>query len=107
MGPASGRARGWPALRAWPARRRDLTVRHVPRIKAAYDRLIEAYLAQVATAMAAGDTGTVTRVEETRDTLERGVFVLLFGQLEMRVTEYFEQARNARAANPDWRSRRG
>jgi hypothetical protein len=52
--------------------------------------------------MATGDTPAVDRLDETRDTLERGVFVMLFGQFEKSVTEYFEQARDARSTDPDW-----
>jgi hypothetical protein len=82
-------------------------MRQVPQIKAAYDWMVTAYEAEVSKAMATGNTQAVDRLDETRDALERGVFVMLFGQFEKAVTEYFEQARDARANNPDWTSRRG
>jgi len=46
-------------------------------------------------------------MEARRDLLERGIFVLMFGQFEKAVTSKFEGAVNARAANPDWTRRRG
>jgi hypothetical protein len=82
-------------------------MRQVPQIKAAYDWMIAAYQAEVSAAMATGNTNAVVRLEETRDALERGVFVTLFAQFESVVTDYFVQARNVRSANPDWTSRRG
>jgi hypothetical protein len=82
-------------------------MRDVPRIKAAYDWMLSAHDAGVAAATAAGDAAAVDRLGAAREILERGVFVLLFGQFETLVTEYFEQARDNRAANPDWTARRG
>ena len=41
------------------------------------------------------------------DILERGIFVLMFGQFERAVTSAFENAVNARATSPDWSRRRG
>jgi hypothetical protein len=82
-------------------------MRQVATIKAAYDRMAESCRTAINESVAAGDTQTTTRLEETRVTLDRAFFVLLFGQFETAVTEAFEQARNARSANPDWRSRRG
>jgi hypothetical protein len=79
----------------------------VPQIKAAYDWMINAYRDEVLDARAAGDKGTVVRLGARRDSLERGVFVMLFGQFEKLVNEYFEQARDSRVANPDWSHRRG
>lgn len=82
-------------------------MKQVPQIKAAYDWMILAYQAGVAAAVAAGNAPAVDQLGEKRDVLERGVFVILFGQFEKSVTEYFEQARDARATNPDWTARRG
>lgn len=82
-------------------------MRQVPQIKAAYDWMVEAYEADVASALDAGNTLAVDHLDETRDTFERGVFVVLFGQFEQSVTERFESARDARETNPDWTSRRG
>lgn len=69
--------------------------------------MVGTYQAEVANAMATGDTQAVSRLNETLDILERGVFVVLFGQFEQLVTEYFERARDVRDTNPDWTSRRG
>lgn len=82
-------------------------MQQVPQIKAAYDWMVRTYQEEVSKAMGARNTTAVDRLEETRDTLEGGVFVILFGQFEMLVNEYFESARDARANNRDWTSRRG
>ena len=82
-------------------------MRDFPQIKAAYDWMITAYDAAVGAAMATSDLHAVARLDATRDALERGVFVLLFGQFEHEVTESFNDARDARATNPDWIRRRG
>lgn len=82
-------------------------MREVPRIKASYDWLVAGQEAALAEAEARKDAKTVDRLEAIRDTLDRGVFVLLFGQFEQHVTDVFERARDRRAANPDWRARRG
>nr|WP_294512208.1 hypothetical protein [uncultured Rhodopila sp.] len=76
-------------------------------IKAAHDWMVRACDADLSEAVARGDMETAKRVEETRQTFDRAVFVVLFGRFEMAVTEMFEQARSARSANPDWKSRRG
>lgn len=69
--------------------------------------MVNAYQVDVVAALAVGNTQALDRLDETRDILERGVFVVLFGQFEQLVIEYFERARDARATNPDWTSRRG
>ncbi|MBY0558590.1 hypothetical protein [Hyphomicrobium sp.] len=79
----------------------------VPEIKAAYDWAIKAYSAEVATAMAAGNRLAVERLDGTRDLLERGFFVLLFGQFEAEVTQLFERVRDKRSAVANWVTRRG
>ncbi|MGA2793190.1 MAG: hypothetical protein ABSE69_06585 [Roseiarcus sp.] len=79
-------------------------MQEVPQIKAAYDWMIDAYEAEVPTARAAGN---LDRLEEKRDILERGVFVMLFGQFESAVNDLFEIACDTRSANPDWPRRRG
>ena len=79
----------------------------VPQIKAAYDWSTAAFDREVASAMAAGDSGSVERLAEKQDTVERGLFVLLFAQFESVVTEYFEHARDARVSVDDWSRRRG
>ena len=76
-------------------------------IKAAHDWMVLSCEADLSQAVARGDMDTAKRLEGTRQIFDRAVFVVLFGRFEMAVTETFEQARNARSANPDWRSRRG
>jgi hypothetical protein len=76
-------------------------------IKAAYDWMVAATFADASSAEASGDIEAADRLETVRDILERGAFVMLFGQFETAVTETFEQARSARSTNPDWKSRRG
>ena len=82
-------------------------MREVPQIKAAYDWMVEAYQTEVSAAVSAGNHVAVDRLDKNRDALERGMFVVLFGQFEKAVAEYFQQARDTRAANPDWSIRRG
>jgi hypothetical protein len=82
-------------------------MQQVPQIKAAYDWMIAAYQAEVSTAMATGNIQAVNQLDEKRDTFERGIFIILFGQFENAVNEHFEQARDARFCNPDWTRRRG
>ena len=79
-------------------------MQQIPQIKAAYDWMMAAYQAEVPEALAAGN---LDRLEEKRDILERGVFVMLFGQFENAVNDLFEAACDARSANPDWLRRRG
>lgn len=82
-------------------------MRDLPRIKAAYDWQTQSNEAAIEEALGRGDTAAVRRLKEARDMLERGIFVLLFGQFEQEVTRVFETARERRANNPDWRTRRG
>lgn len=82
-------------------------MRDVPQIKAAYDWMIGSCNAAVGAAMATGDLQRAAQLDDTRDSLERGVFVLLFAQFEREVTDYFVDAHNARSTNPDWTRRRG
>ena len=82
-------------------------MRDLPRIKAAYDWLTQTSEAAIEEALGRGDTAAVRRLKEARDMLERGIFVLLFGQFEQEVSRTFETARDRRAGNPDWRARRG
>ncbi|MGH7090991.1 MAG: hypothetical protein ACREE4_05760 [Stellaceae bacterium] len=49
----------------------------------------------------------MARLDEKRDALERGVFVILFAQFEKAIKEHFEKARDVRSSNPDWTHRRG
>lgn len=79
----------------------------LPQIKAAYDWMIKEYDEQVKQATAAGSQAPIVRLESYRDSLERGVFVMLFGQFEREVTERFRSERESRKNNRDWRIRRG
>jgi len=54
-------------------------VRQVPQIKAAYDWVIATYQSEMARAVSAGDRSAADRLDERRDSIERGVFVVLFG----------------------------
>lgn len=82
-------------------------MRDLPRIKAAFDWLTHTNEAAVEEAIGRGDTAAVQRLEDAYEMLERGVFVLIFGQFEQEVSRVFEKARERRAGNPDWRARRG
>ena len=82
-------------------------MRAIPQTKAAYDWMLQAYEAEVSRSMAASNILAVNRLDETRDAIERGLFVVLFGQFEQSVTMIFEEARDTRSNNPDWHNRRG
>ncbi|MGJ3261869.1 MAG: hypothetical protein ACFE0R_01415 [Salinarimonas sp.] len=75
-------------------------------IKAAYDWLLEQIEAQIRVHASTGDIASVDRFEAKRDLLERGIFVLMFGQFEVAVNRVFETARDDRSSNPDWARRR-
>ncbi len=79
----------------------------LPQIKAAYDWMIQEYDTKIGEATASTDMRSVQRLENFRDSLERGVFVLMFGQFEIDVTDRFRVERENRMRNPDWRIRRG
>lgn len=82
-------------------------MRQLDQIKSAYDWMIDAINRDIAAALDNGDTAAVSRLTSSQDTLERGVYVLLFGQFENEVTATFEAARDKRKDNPDWSIRRG
>jgi len=82
-------------------------MRQVAEIKAAYDWMIAKHNTDYADALAANHQNALERLESHQDQLDRGVFVLLFAQFEVAVTERFERTRTARQANPDWTTRRG
>jgi hypothetical protein len=79
----------------------------LPEIKAAYDWFFARYEAEIAERARTNDIAGIDQMEARRDILERGIFVLMFGQFEKAVTLVFENALNARATNPDWSRRRG
>lgn len=80
-------------------------MQQVPKIQAAYNWMIKTYGREVARAMASGNMAALLHLNDTRDAIERGIFVLLFGQFEKVVTEHFENARDHRGSNADWNSR--
>ncbi len=82
-------------------------MRDVPQIKAAYDWMIESYQNEVRTAAALNDQLAINRLDASRDNLERGIFVLLFGQFEVELNDRFKARRDNRSSNPDWTVRRG
>jgi hypothetical protein len=79
----------------------------LPEIKASYDWFFARYQAEIAERARNNDIAGIDRMESRRDILERGIFVLMFGQFEKAVSSKFEEAVNARTANPDWTHRRG
>jgi hypothetical protein len=79
----------------------------LPEIKAAYDWFFARYTSELQELTHVNDIAGIDRMEVRRDILERGIFVLMFGQFEKAVTSAFEDAVIARANNPDWTRRRG
>lgn len=82
-------------------------MKDILRLKAAYEWMLRTYESDARVALEAGDDATAAKLDHHRDSLERGLFVVLFGQFERHVTEVFETARGKRASSADWRSRRG
>lgn len=79
----------------------------LPEIKAAYDWFFDRYTSETAERAKQNDLPGLDRLEEKRDILERGVFVLMFGQFERAVEVMFADAVASRATHPDWNRRRG
>lgn len=69
--------------------------------------MVDAYSRDILGARAQGDDDRVQRLEQHWDIQERGIYVLVFAQFEVAVTEVFQRAHDARRSNPDWRIRRG
>jgi hypothetical protein len=82
-------------------------MQELPEIKASYDWFFARYQAEIADRAKRNDIAGIDQMESRRDILERGIFVLMFGQFEKAVNSKFNDAMNARAANPDWTHRRG
>lgn len=82
-------------------------MRQLPQIKAAYDWFLEHYQREIGALAEKGDDAGIDRMDEKRDVLERGIFVLMFGQFENAVDQTFQQALSDRVGNPDWTRRRG
>jgi hypothetical protein len=79
----------------------------LPEIKATYDWFFASYAAEIEERARKNDIAGIDQMEARRDILERGIFILMFGQFEKAVTSAFEGAMNVRATNPDWSRRRG
>lgn len=79
----------------------------LPEIKSSYDWFFTSYEAEVRGLAQKNDIAAIERMEAKRDILERGVFVLMFGQFEKAVATAFDNALTSRASNPDWTHRRG
>ena len=79
----------------------------LPEIKASYDWFFARYQAEIAERARENDLAGIDQMDLRRDILERGIFVLMFGQFEKAVNSKFEDAVNARVTNPDWTHRRG
>lgn len=82
-------------------------MRKLPEIKAAYDWFFARYKDEVDERARKNDSAGIDQMEARRDILERGVFVLMFGQFEKAVTSAFEDAMRVRARSADWNRRRG
>ncbi len=82
-------------------------MQRLPEIKATYDWFFQHYQDEIAERARINDITGIDQMEARRDILERGIFVLMFGQFEVAVTSKFENAVSTRIANPDWRHRRG
>ncbi len=82
-------------------------MQRLPEIKATYDWFFAHYGAETTERARKNDIAGIDQMDVKRDILERGIFVLMFGQFEKAVTSAFEDALNTRATNPDWRRRRG
>jgi hypothetical protein len=79
----------------------------LPEIKATYDWFFAHYTVETAERARTNDIAGIDQMESRRDILERGIFVLMFGQFEKAVTARFENALDQRITNPDWTRRRG
>lgn len=82
-------------------------MRQAVQIKGAHDWMIAAYRAQAVDAASRKDDPAVERLDAYRDLLERGTFVMLFGQFESALNETFQEGVARRSGNPDWTTRRG
>ncbi|KQP67902.1 hypothetical protein [Methylobacterium sp. Leaf112] len=82
-------------------------MQQLPRIKAAYDWFYGQWQREASRLAEAGDVSALAKLDEKRDTLERGVFVLMFGQFEVAVDSIFQTARTRRLGEADWALRRG
>lgn len=82
-------------------------MRRVAEIKASYDWLRAGCLQDADAARESGDWTTLSRMKLITEVLDRSIYVTLFGRFESAVTDWFEQARDTRVSNPDWRGRRG
>jgi hypothetical protein len=72
-----------------------------------YDWASRHLQAEMAFALATNDQQAIRALELKRDVLDRGTYVLLFGQFELAVNRAFKAAHGKRSTNPDWTRRRG
>lgn len=82
-------------------------MQQLPRIKAAYDWFYAQWQSEATRIVGSGNDAALAKLDEKRDTLERGVFVLIFGQFEVAVNSVFHAARTRRIGEADWALRRG
>ncbi|HWV46708.1 MAG TPA: hypothetical protein VN039_11945, partial [Nitrospira sp.] len=82
-------------------------MQRLPEIKATYDWFFAHYRAETAERAKINDIAGIDQMDVKRDILERGIFVLMFGQFEKAVTSAFQDALNTRATSVDWTRRRG
>jgi hypothetical protein len=82
-------------------------MREAARLAAEHEWAMRLLDEQEFTAAAAGNAQTLLHLKLFRDSLNRGFYVLLFGQFEVELQERFRRRRDLAAVNPDWRERRG
>jgi hypothetical protein len=82
-------------------------MQRLPEIKATYDWFFAHYKAETTELARNNDIAGIDRMEVKRDILQRGIFVLMFGQFEKAMTSAFADALDTRANNPDCNRRRG
>lgn len=82
-------------------------MQQLPLIKATYEWFYTQWQNEATRLGEAGDVMALARLDERRDILERGVFVLMFGQFEVAVNAVFQTARTRRLGEADWALRRG
>lgn len=79
----------------------------VAQIMAAYNWAFAHIQTEMAAALTDNNQIAEADIERRRDVLDRGTYVLLFGQFELAVNQAFSRAHDRRRSNPDWTHRRG
>ena len=82
-------------------------MKQLPQIKSGYDQLLGFWQREATVLSQAGRTAELNKLGESRDVLERGIFILMFGQFESACDDRFQRAKDKRTANTDWTRRRG